>query len=206
MEVIFGVVSRILLKRASRRNATFCSQMLRRDFGQRRLSHFGFLSGGLNTAPRCNQSPGTGMGQIAHQPRPKNGTATRIRIAHHATHTKTTLKLRLPTGVPMSPARMEKIYPTSITVNTASCGYRLLRVFLMKGLRVSSIFAIHQLRFTNTGTLSTAIKAKPMERKSQLFLPTVNLPIMNGCIAPQVTLHRKRKGPGLSATKVRAAV
>ena len=53
---------------------------------------------------------------------------------------------------------------------------------------------------------STANIAKPIERYSQMFEPTVNLPIMNGCMAPQVTLHRKRKEPDLSATKVKVAV
>src|SRR5215204_2182851 len=91
--VILGVVSRTLLKSARRRNETFCSQMLRNIFGTRRSSHFGFLSGGLKIAPRCSHSPGSGIGQTAHQPRPKKGTATRMRIAHHAIHTKTILKL-----------------------------------------------------------------------------------------------------------------
>ena len=44
--VIFGVVSRTLLNRASSRKEIFCSQILRSALGQRRLSHFGFLSGG----------------------------------------------------------------------------------------------------------------------------------------------------------------
>src|SRR3970040_1047914 len=91
--VMFGVVSKTLLKRASRRKEIFCSHMLRRNFGQRKLSHFGFLSGGLNIAPRWSHSPGSGIGQTAHHPRPKNETATRMRIAHHAIHTKTMLKL-----------------------------------------------------------------------------------------------------------------
>jgi hypothetical protein len=52
----------------------------------------------------------------------------------------------------------------------------------------------------------TAKVANPMERKSQLFVPTFSLPIMKGCIAPQVTLQRNRKEPGLSAVKVKVAV
>ena len=43
------------------------------------------------------------MGQIAHQPRPRNGTTINISSAHHTIHTKTMLKLWLPTGVPIKP-------------------------------------------------------------------------------------------------------
>src|SRR5512147_110724 len=91
--VMYGVVSKTLLNKANSRNEIFCSQMLRNILGTRRLSHLGFLSGGASTAPRCSHSPGNGIGHTAHHPRPKKGTATRMRIAHQAIHTNTMLKL-----------------------------------------------------------------------------------------------------------------
>src|SRR5512138_1023953 len=92
MPVMFGVVSRTLLKRASNRNDMFCSQIFRNARGQRRFNHLGFLSEGVNTAPRWSHSPGRGIGQSAHQP----------------IQTKTMLKFRLPTDVPTSPATIAK--------------------------------------------------------------------------------------------------
>ena len=68
--VILGLVRSTLLNNARRRKEAFCNHIFRRAFGQRRLSHFGFLSGGVSTAPRWIHSPGRGIGQTAHQPRP----------------------------------------------------------------------------------------------------------------------------------------
>src|SRR5512138_2894559 len=109
-----------------------------------------------------------------------------------------------------------------MTAKTASCGVRLFNIFLRKRLPVSSrrdmtdhyslLAALSSFVFPSVmkderGKRPTvASSASPMERYSQLFEPTVNLPIMNGCIAPQVTLQRKRKEPGLSATKVSVAI
>ena len=69
--VMFGVVSSTLLNKASNRKEIFCIQIFRNARGQRRLSHFGFLSGGASIAPRWSHSPGRGIGQTAHHPRPK---------------------------------------------------------------------------------------------------------------------------------------
>ena len=116
----------------------FCNQMFRSRIGQRRLNQHGFLAGGSMIAPRWSHSPGSGIGQIAHQPRPKSGIATRIRTAHQAIQTKTMPKFRFPTGVPKKPARMAKRKPASITNQARNCGQRFLSRDLTSGKRVSS--------------------------------------------------------------------
>ena len=60
------------------------------------------------------------MGQTPHQPRPKNGTATRIRMAYQAIQTKTMLKLWLPTGVPTNPATIANKNPANMSTKATS--------------------------------------------------------------------------------------
>jgi hypothetical protein len=72
---------------------------------------------------------------MLHQPRPRNGTATNIRIAHQAIQTKTMPKLRLPTDVPNRPEKIANRNPARAMTMTTNCGQRFTSRVLMRGIR-----------------------------------------------------------------------
>src|SRR4030042_48561 len=67
--------------------------------------------------------------------------------------------------------------------------------------------------FLNSGHLrpfqTPATNASPTRataRNNKVLRPTFSLPVIKGCIFPQVTVHRKRKEPARSAINVILAV
>lgn len=90
--VMRGCVSTTALQTATAEKAPFCSQMFLKRAGHAFFSPAPFRRG-VRNAPCCSHSPGIGIGQMLHQPRPKNGSATSIMIVHHAIHTSTMPKL-----------------------------------------------------------------------------------------------------------------
>jgi hypothetical protein len=124
MAVTVGRVSTTAANSASRRKPAFWNQMFLNRFGHRRAEPSP-RPPGPRTAPRCSHSPGAGIGHTLHQPRPNTGTSKRINAAHQAIQTKTTAKLRFPTGVPVRPATIAKVKPESAARVTNSCGQRL---------------------------------------------------------------------------------
>ncbi len=160
--VIIGRVRITMLNTARIEKAPFCSQMLRNTLGNRRpdLEELLFLFG-PSTALFCSHSPGIGIGQMAHHPRPKNGTATRIKAAHQAIHTATMLILRFPTGVPKKPARMAIKNPPRRAARMINCGQRLLTQKLKPGrlfkdTRVTGGTSTHQPELPERPTLHHA--------------------------------------------------
>src|SRR3990172_4563302 len=115
MEVTSGVVRITDENSATSKNEAFCSQIFRSTLGHLELPEPQLLFknplcsepvlsevegcpsrlkfSGPRTLPRCSHSPGKGIGQIARQPRPKKGTAIRMRMPHQAIHMNTMLKL-----------------------------------------------------------------------------------------------------------------
>jgi hypothetical protein len=132
-----GWVKITVLNKATKVKAPFWSQILRRRLGQR-LPKPNPLPVGSRRAPLCSQSPGAGIGQILHQPRPNSGTATNISKAHQAIQTKMIPKFRLPTGVPHNPDAIAKPKPARAVMTSRNCGHRLRRRALRNGIRVRS--------------------------------------------------------------------
>ena len=90
--VMRGCVSTTALQTATAEKAPFCNQMLLSRVGHARLNPTPSRVG-RSRAPCCSHSPGIGIGQMPHQPRPKNGSATSIMMVHHAIQTSTMPKL-----------------------------------------------------------------------------------------------------------------
>src|SRR3972149_6094753 len=96
-----GRVKITALKLATARKAKFCTQILRRDFGQTlpRVKGERPLRS-IREPRRCAHSPIAGMGHMVHQARAPTGMSSMMSRAHQTIHTKMMEKLALPTGGP----------------------------------------------------------------------------------------------------------
>ncbi len=137
--VTLGWVSTTALKSARMTKPKFWSQILRNRRGQRRLSPLPVIRlSGPRTVPFCSHSPGIGIGQMLHHPRPKIGTPIRMSAAHQPIHTAMMAKLRLPTTVPIKPVVMANRKPPRAITRRISWGQRLVRRCLTPGREIKS--------------------------------------------------------------------